>query len=341
MLVPVNLMREMMRIGLVLGVVGLLLYGPANADYAGREDVQAYIDELVSEHGFSKIELNEVFENAKRRQSIIDRMERPAERTLKWYEYRSNFITDTRIDKGVEFWASNEAALDAAEAHYNVSPEYIVAILGIETSFGGYMGSDRVLDALSTLAFDYPPRAEFFRNELTEFLLLVREEGRKPEELKGSYAGAMGYGQFIPSSYRAYAVDFDGDGLRDIWHNTTDAIGSVANYFHKHGWRGHGPVAVKVAVTNEAADELANQGLALEVTVSDLRSLGVEVADIEGDAKAALFRMEQRDGPEYWVGLHDFYVITRYNRSRLYALAVHQLSQTIKTKRSVSMTTDL
>jgi membrane-bound lytic murein transglycosylase B len=333
-----NLMREIMRIVVVLGVVGLLLYGPANAGYAEREDVQAYIEELVSEHGFSKAELNEVFEDAERQQSIIDRMERPAERRLKWYEYRNNFITDARVDKGVEFWANNEAALLAAEANYNVSAEYIVAILGIETSFGSYMGSDRVLDALSTLAFDYPPRSKFFRSELTQFLLLVREEGRKAGELKGSYAGAMGYGQFIPSSYRAYAVDFDGDGMRDIWHNKTDAIGSVANYFNKHGWRGDGPVVVEAAVTSQAADAAANQGMALKVTVNDLRLLGVEVADLEGDAKAALFRMEQRNGPEYWVGLHDFYVITRYNRSPMYALAVHQLSQTIKAKRSALIT---
>jgi membrane-bound lytic murein transglycosylase B len=190
-----------------------------------------------------------------------------------------------------------------------------------------------VLDALTTLAFDYPPRSDFFRGELTEFLLLAREEGRNPLELTGSYAGAMGYGQFIPSSYRAYAVDFDGDGLRDIWSNPRDAVGSIANYFVRHGWRPGGAVVLRVEVDGAAADRVANESLDLTHTVAELGRLGVAVDGLPADEPAALFRMEGADGAEYWLGLRNFHVITRYNRSRLYALAVHQLGQAIKDRR--------
>ena len=199
----------------------------------------------------------------------------------------------------------------------------------METRYGRITGGYRVLDALTTLAFDYPPRSSFFRKQLTQYLLLAREEGRDPLWFTGSYAGAMGYGQFIPSSYRAYAVDFDGDGLRDIWTNESDAIGSVANYFSRHGWHASAPVALKVQLTDVAADGVANESLNLQRTVGELRDLGVDVSDLADDQKAGLFRMMQPDGPEYWLGLNNFHVITRYNRSRLYALAVHQLSQEI------------
>ena len=322
-----------MRTATVLGLAALLLYGPAGADYSQREDVLAYMDALVSEHGFSKPELTAVFKDAEHQPRIVEAISRPKERTLKWYEYRRIFLQEPRIEQGAAFWRENEAVLEAARESFQVAPEYVVAIIGVETRFGRIMGSYRVLDALSTLAFDYPPRAEFFRNELTEFLLLVREEGRTAGEFKGSYAGAMGYGQFIPSSYRHYAVDFDGDGARDIWTNTTDAIGSVANYFAEHGWRAAGAVVVpaKVAQPNLVA-AVTNQGLALNETVGRLRELGVEVTGVPAAAKAALLRMELEHGVEYWVALHNFHVITRYNRSRMYALAVHQLSQAIKAR---------
>jgi membrane-bound lytic murein transglycosylase B len=191
---------------------------------------------------------------------------------------------------------------------------------------------------LSTLAFDYPPRAAFFRKELTEFLLLAREEGRDPLELTGSYAGAMGYGQFIPSSYRSYAVDFDGDGLRDIWHSPQDAVGSIANYFSRHGWQRDAPVVLPVAVAGEAPlKNVANSSLTLDQTVAGLQRLGVAVEGLPGETPAALFRMEGAEGVEYWLGLNNFYVITRYNHSRLYALAVYQLSQSIKQRRAALM----
>lgn len=326
-------MRRMIRIAVVASITALLLYGPVSADYPAREDVRAYVDELVAEHGFGKAALMETFADARHRPRIVEAMSRPAEKALKWHQYRNIFLKDKRIARGIDFWAENATALKAAETSFNVAPEYVVAIIGVETYFGRVMGSHRVLDALSTLAFDYPPRAGFFRNELTEFLLLVREEKRSPSELKGSYAGAMGYGQFIPSSYRNFAVDFDDDGIRDIWTNTTDAIGSVANYFAEHGWRGDGEVVVRVTASGQEVEKVANAGLSLDKTVAEFRTLGVQVSDIDGAAAAALFRMDLEDGVEYWLGLHDFYVITRYNRSAMYALAVHQLGQAIKAGR--------
>lgn len=324
-----------MRAATVLGLAALLLYGPAGADYSQREDVRAYMDVLAAQHGFSKPELAEIFKDAEHQPRIVEAISRPKERTLKWYEYRRIFLQQPRIDQGAAFWRENEATLEAAQANFQVAPEYIVAIIGVETRFGRIMGSYRVLDALSTLAFDYPPRAAFFRKELTEFLLLAREEGRSAGEFKGSYAGAMGYGQFIPSSFRHYAVDFDGDGTRDIWANTRDAIGSVANYFAEHGWRPAAGVVLPAKVEQPQLVELiVNNGLALNETVGGLRTLGVQVQGPPAAAKAALIRMELEDGVEYWVALHNFHVITRYNRSRMYALAVHQLSQAIKARRS-------
>ncbi len=323
-----------MRLAIILGIVGLLIHGPADADYSEREDVRNYMDGLVAEHGFGQAELRRIFADARHSPTIIESISRPAERRLKWYEYRRIFLDDKRIEQGVAFWAQNEAALERARMAYQVAEEYIVSIIGVETRFGRIMGSHRVIDALSTLAFDYPPRSDFFRKELTEFLLLVREEDQPVGKLMGSYAGAMGYGQFIPSSFRHFAVDFDGNGVRNIWTNTTDAIGSVANYFAEHGWQSEGEVVRTVTLTDpEEADAVSNQGLQLTHTVDELRQLGVVEPDLGGDTRAALMRMEQKSGPEYWLALHNFHVITRYNRSRMYALAVHQLAQAIRARR--------
>lgn len=326
-------MSWMIRLLLLGAVMAVVLNSSARADYSQRADVRDYLDRLVAEHGFVAEELAALFTRAERKQSILDAIARPAERTLAWHEYRDIFIQEARIAQGLEFWNEHEAVLAEAERRFGVPPEYVVAILGVETRYGRITGRYRVLDALTTLAFDYPPRADFFRGELTEFLLLAREEGRDPLELTGSYAGAMGYGQFIPSSYRAYAVDFDGDGLRDIWTNPTDAVGSIANYFRRHGWRPGEEVALRVEVDGAAADAVANESLELTYTVAELGRLGVAVDGLPADEPAALFRMEGADGAEYWLGLNNFHVITRYNRSRLYALAVHQLGQIIKSRR--------
>jgi membrane-bound lytic murein transglycosylase B len=327
----------MVRLLLLGAVLTVVLNGSARADYSQRSDVRAYVDELVASHGFVAEELIELFARAERKQSILDAIARPAERTLKWHEYRDIFIEEPRIAQGLEFWDDHAAVLEEAEARFGVAPEYVVAILGVETRYGRITGRYRVLDALVTLGFDYPPRADFFRSELTEFLLLAREEGHNPLKLTGSYAGAMGYGQFIPSSFRNYAVDFDGDGLRDIWSNPRDAVGSIANYFSRHGWRAGEDVVVRVQVEGDRAADVANESLDLTHTVADLERLGVAVDGLPGAQRAALFRMEGADGDEYWLGLNNFHVITRYNRSRLYALAVHQLGQSIKTRRQALM----
>ena len=316
-------------------LLGPALLGPAwAADYSERDDVKAYIAELVGEHNFERSALEALFGQAQRKERILEAIARPAERTKPWHEYRDIFVTRSRIAEGIDFWTDNATALERAQQRYSVPPEIIVAIIGVETRYGRMGGSFRVLDALATLAFDYPPRASFFRSELTHLLLLAREENKDPLRLKGSYAGAMGYGQFIPSSFREYAVDFDGDGTRDIWSNTTDAIGSIANYFARHGWRGEGPVALQVDVEGPRALAIANESLKLNYDVAELKQLGVKMpahrsVAVPDDARAALFRMEGDDGLEYWLALHDFYVITRYNRSRMYALAVLQLGQAI------------
>ena len=231
-----------------------MLIGPPGANagnYNDQPQVQAFIDMMVDKHGFEQQQLVAVFNEAKRREDILELMRKPAEKVLKWHEYRKIFLTAGRIDGGVDFWKQNLDALQKAEATYGVAPQIIVAIIGVETRYGGNTGRHRVIDALSTLAFDYPPRSEFFSGELEQFLILGREEDIDVTTTTGSYAGAMGYGQFIPSSYRHYAVDFDGDGKRDLWENKMDIIGSVANYFKEHGWKTGEPVAVLASVEGE------------------------------------------------------------------------------------------
>jgi membrane-bound lytic murein transglycosylase B len=313
----------------VAGALLYALYGLAADDFSGRAEVDAYINQLVLQDGFSRDELTKLFADAEKKQNILDAIARPAEKVKPWSEYREIFVTDTRINEGVDFWRTNAATLERAQKEYSVPPEVVVAIIGVETRYGRNAGSYRVLDALATLAFDYPPRSDFFRGELTEFLLLSREEGLDPRALTGSYAGAMGFGQFTPSSFRNFAVDFDGDGRRDIWANPQDAIGSVANYFRRHGWTADGRVVEPATISGPKADAVANESLNLAYTVGQLRALGVQVADVPDAAEAGLYRMDGSNGPEYWVGLHNFYVITRYNHSSMYALAVHQLGQAI------------
>ncbi|HIC34099.1 MAG TPA: lytic murein transglycosylase B [Pseudomonadales bacterium] len=310
----------------LLSIVTLSIF----ADYENRDSVKGFVNEVAKKDGFDPQELLNIFEQVEKKQRIIDLISRPAEKAKPWYEYREIFVTAPRIAAGVEFWEENEAALNRAGSKFGIPIEIIVAVIGVETNYGRNKGSFRVMDALSTLAFDYPPRARFFRSELRELLLLAREENKDPLELIGSYAGAMGYGQFIPSSFRAYAIDFDGDGARDIWSSQTDAIGSVANYFSRHGWDGEGPIAVPVTITDERADQFANQGLKPKRSIAELRKAGVEHVSLPDQTLGALFRLEGRGGWEYWLGLHDFYVVTRYNHSHMYALAVVQLSTAVR-----------
>ncbi|MBA4288974.1 MAG: lytic murein transglycosylase B [Pseudomonas sp.] len=298
------------------------------ADYQQSPQVDEFIAEMTRDYGFAGEQLVDLFAQVERKQAILDAISRPAEKVKPWKDYRPIFITDKRITQGAAFWKQHEATLARAEAEYGVPAQIIVAIIGVETFYGGNTGSWRVMDALSTLAFDYPPRAPFFRKELREFLLLTREEQVDPIGLKGSYAGAMGLPQFMPSSFRAYAVDFDGDGHINIWTNPVDAIGSVASYFKQHRWQPGQPVVSAATVKGADVDKGLTVGLEPVKNVAELRSLGWTSADpLANDLPVTAFRLQGAAGDEYWLGLPNFYVITRYNRSVMYAMAVNQLAE--------------
>lgn len=308
---------------------------PTVAELPPRDDVRAFMADMVRRHHFDRAQLKDWFDQARLRDDIIDAISRPAE-SKPWYEYRPIFLQQSRIEDGVAFWNANAALLERAERVYGVPPQIITAILGVESRYGRHQGGYRVMDSLVTLAFNYPPRAAFFKSELEQYLLLAREEGVDPLSLTGSYAGAMGQPQFISSSYRRYAIDFDGDGKRDLWRNTADAVGSVANYFKVHGWERGGAVAV--AVSGGAYVTLADKGLKPSLRVAGLKRHGVRLqADLPDDTLAALIELEQKGGKEYWLGLQNFYVITRYNHSPLYAMAVYQLSEEIRALRERQM----
>lgn len=299
--------------------------------YENAAQVESFVSEMTRRHGFSEAQLRQVLNDATRQQPILDAISRPAEKVRQWKEYRPIFLTPERIGQGVEFWRKNAAALARAEREYGVPAQVIVAIIGVETFFGRNTGKWRVIDALTTLGFDYPPRAPFFRNELKEFSLLAREQQIDPLSVVGSYAGAMGLPQFMPSSYRAYAVDFDGDAYTNIWSNPTDAIGSVASYFHRHGWVQGDPVVVRAQLNGARALEGLTVGLEPTASVADLRALGwVPVSPVNNNYAVTTFRLEGEAGEEFWMGLPNFYVITRYNRSVMYALAVYQLSEAMR-----------
>lgn len=320
---------QLVKYLMILASVLLPLQAFANG-YAAREEVLAFIDEMSETEGFSREGLLKVFAEARYKQSIVDAISRPAEKVLTWKEYQDIFLTDRRVVQGRAFMEENAAALKRAELEFGVPPVIVTAIIGVETMYGLRRGTFRVIDALSTLAFDYPPRSGFFRKELKEFLLLTREEKTPAVEPLGSYAGAMGYGQFIPSSYRRYAVDFDGDGLRDIWKNRADAIGSVANYLARHGWRPGELVAIPVDVKDENTSVFASS-LTPSMTVRELESAGiVEGIDAPDEARVTPLRFEGKTGSEFWLGFENFYVITRYNHSKLYAMAVFQLSEYLR-----------
>ena len=302
----------------------------AASNYSQQPQVQAFIDNMVDKHGFDRDGLVTVLDKAEHREDILELMRKPAEKRLRWFEYRKIFLTQSRIEGGVAFWEENSAILKKAAAEYGVDPQVIVAIIGVETRYGSNTGRHRVLDALATLSFDYPPRSKFFTGELEQYLILAREEDIDLLTTTGSYAGAMGYGQFIPSSYRHYAVDFDGDGKRDLWNNKADIIGSVANYFHAHGWTSGTPVATPAQVEGNDYRTVLDLGYKPNTVLDAMRHDGITpVAPLPDELLAALIKFEQPDGPEYWLGFNNFYVITRYNHSPLYAMAVYQLSEEI------------
>jgi membrane-bound lytic murein transglycosylase B len=286
---------------------------------------------MVEERQFDRAQLSRILGDAAIAQSALNAISRPAERVVPWYEYRDIFLNEQRIAAGVQFWIDHEALLLETSERFAVDPEMILAILGIESLFGERMGTYRVIDALSTLAFAYPPRADFFAGELESFLVIYEEEGPSVLEAVGSYAGAMGAGQFIPSSYRAYAVDADGDGRRDLWQNWGDILGSIANYLARHGWQADQPVAVPAQLGTAQAVAPGNR-LGLDQTVGSLREQGFEFdPSLASDLDAMLVAVEQdATNTAYFVGLNNFHVITRYNRSVKYALAAVDLSQAIE-----------
>ena len=323
-----GMLKISLTMALLLAICPLAM---AADSYGDHPKAKLFIDKMVSEHGFERAYLQGLMSNAIRKQSILDAIARPAEKTMAWKDYRKIFVTKKRIAQGKVFMQEYADTLARAEREFGVPVEIISSIIGVETSYGRNKGSYRVLDSLATLGFDYEPRSKFFSKQLGEYLLLVKEQKFDPKQVKGSYAGAMGYGQFIPSSYRHYAIDFDGDGVADIVNNPVDAIGSVANYFKAHGWRPNEMITTKITVADNYKADIANQKLKPQLTVADLQQQGYQpVVEVDGSAKATVMLLKGAEGDEFWLGLQNFYVITRYNHSKLYAMAVYQLSEKLK-----------
>ncbi len=308
---------------------------PAERPYAKRPEVQAFVRELAERHGFVEKELLYLFSRARRLPAVLKAVEPPPPGVRSWEAYRATFVSERHIQAGLEFWRGHAAQLARAQREYGVAEEVIVAILGVETFYGRNTGKWRVADALATLAFDYPPRAEFFRQELENYLLLARETGLDVFSVRGSYAGAIGIPQFMPASYRKYAVDFDGDGVRDLRANAADAVGSVANFLKQHGWRAGEQVSLPARVNGSAHRAMIEAGIEPRFKLAQLRQFGVETrSNLPLETPVALIDLETPQAPtEYRLGLQNFYVLTRYNRSSLYAAAVHDLAQELRTRR--------
>ncbi len=295
-----------------------------------RSDVQKFITLLSEKHQLDRAKLEAIFSKIEPQQEIIDAMNTPAE-AKPWHKYRPIFVTDSRAADGVKFYQENRQALEKAQEKYGVDATVIAAIIGVESRYGQHKGKHRVIDALATLGFDYPRRGKFFRKELEQFLLLAEEESFDPLSIKGSYAGAMGKPQFIASSYRAYAVDFDNDGVRDLINNPADAIGSVASYLARHGWvRGQ---FVAIPAKSNSAHKPSKKPQKPKLTIAEWQQQGTQPkAPVDQSLKASLVSLKTTNGNEYWLGSKNFYAITRYNHSPLYAMAVFQLSEAIKQK---------
>jgi len=301
-----------------------------------RKDVQEFIGQMVAQHAFVERELAFLFSRARREPAILAAIAPPKSAPMRsWLTYRARFVNEARAAEGAEFWRRNAAALARAEKEHGVPEEIIVAIIGVETVYGRQMGTWRVIDALCTLAFDYPPRAEFFRGELEQYLLFAREQGLDVFSVKGSYAGAIGIPQFMPGSYRRYAVDFDGNGDADLRGSESDAVGSVANFLAKHGWRRGERISLPARVSGEAWRPLVAAGIEPVTPLAEMKRYGVEVrTDLALETQVTLVELESPGAAtEFRLGLRNFYVLTRYNRSALYASAVYDLAQEIRAKR--------
>jgi len=302
--------------------------------FAGRPEVNAFVSRMVARHHFDRRALDHLFARATPQPSILKTMAAPAGKAWSWYRYRRTFVNQRRITGGTAFWNEYRANLDKARQVFGVPNAIVVAIIGVETRYGRHVGGYRVFNVLSTLAFDYPPRAAFFRRELEHFLVLARDAGANPLSIRGSYAGAMGIPQFMPSSFLRFAVDFDGDGRRNVWTDKVDTIGSVANYLQRYGWRAGGPVAVRAEVRGDRYQRILDEGIKPRRTVAALEKLGITPATpVPSSQSAALIALKGKDGMQYWLIFHNFYVITRYNRSVKYAMAVYQLAHAIDAAR--------
>jgi membrane-bound lytic murein transglycosylase B len=295
-----------------------------------RPEIAQFIDEMADKDGYSRKELRTLLKQAQPQPKIIEAMNRPLEKTAPWWEYRARFVTPERVSDGAQFWNEHREALERAATHYDVPPQYIVAIIGVETHYGRNTGHYRALDALTTLAFDYPPREKFFRSELEEFLVLARENRLDPLTVTGSYAGALGVPQFMPSQYRRFAVDGDNDRKRDLWGSWDDILSSVANYLKEYGWTAGGPVLADVRLDPDPTFQIEPRNIKLNETLDGLAAHGVRVdSDLPGNTPVVLLSAEQKDGPAYRVGFHNFAVITSYNASARYAMAVNDLAEAI------------
>lgn len=320
----------------ILFIIVLFVPGAVSAleipggDYRDRDDVVVFVKRIAAETSYSEQELVDLFAQVKKQSHLFEKLDRPAEKELEWYQYRGIFIKDRRIKQGARFWLEHRELLAEVSEKTGVPEEIIVAIIGVETFYGAYKGKDPVFDSLVTLAFDYPRRASFFMRELEEFLLLSKEQGFDARALRGSYAGAMGMPQFISSSYRNYAIDFDEDGQTNLFDSIPDIAGSVANYFVRHGWQRDGRVARPLVVSENNTVDSLEPGVKTDYKWAQLKQTGLtSTFDITEDTPVALVKLQQKDHPEYWAGFQNFYVITRYNHSELYAMAVYQLAKLI------------
>lgn len=307
---------------------------PADAPNLLRPDVEAFVAHMVQTHGFEPGELRTLLSGVKPSEGVQKAIAAPST-ARPWHEFRELFVDQRRIDNGVKFWSRHEEVLSRARSDFGVPEAIIVSIIGIETRYGSYVGRFRTLDALYTLAFEGDRRADFFRGELEQFLVLSREQGWDATAIAGSFAGALGLPQFIPSSYRRYAIDYDGDGLVDLWDAPADAIGSVASYLKQFGWQDAAPVVAPARVETTETEALLALGLKPSLTLDEWRARGVEPMDgTPGGLSAALFRLDLVGGPEYWLGFDNFHALLQYNRSRNYAMAVHQLAQELVRERA-------
>lgn len=292
--------------------------------------VQAFVKSMVKKHHFKEDELVNLFKKITVNTTVTEKMNKPYE-AKPWYQYRKMFVSERRINNGLTYWKKHQDTLAKAEKKYGVPASVILAIIGVETSYGDNKGGFSVLEALTTLAFNYPKRSNFFKRELEHFLLLTREQKLDPLKMKGSYAGAIGLPQFMPSSYRAYAVDFSGKHQIDLMNNDADAIGSVANYLAKHGWRRSRPIACKADIRGSRYKKLLPNPIKPSYSMRKLTNHGITACqDLKHPSKALFFELKNKDSKEYWLGFHNFYVLSRYNHNRQYVLAVHQLSDALE-----------